>query len=306
MADQPRIGFIGLGYMGRGMARNIRLNGFHLTVMAHRKRRAVDDLVTLGASEAGSPADLARQSDIVVLCVTGAEQVDSLVRGDNGLASLLRPGSIVIDCTTSQPSTLTKLAADYPDITFVDAPLGRSPKEAWEGRLSVTVGCNDTETFDSIRPVLSAFADTIQHVGRLGDGHRLKLVNNLISLGYAALYSETLVLARKAGLSTRVFDDLVCSSRMHCAFYETFMGWARAGDANSHPFALDTALHTVSDIAEFERSLGLRGRLAATVRGIYQDAVDGGFASSMLPELPCSVAMSNGVDIDPAEDPDRE
>ncbi|HYW76783.1 MAG TPA: NAD(P)-dependent oxidoreductase [Gammaproteobacteria bacterium] len=302
MAHQLRIGFIGLGYMGHGMARNIRLRGFPVTVQAHRRRDAVDDLVALGATEARSAAQVARLSDVVVLCVTGADQVDALVRGRNGLASGAAADLIIVDCTTSEPSTLLNLSKDYPAITFVDSPLGRSPKEAWEGKLSVMVGCDDQEAFERIRPVLSAFADAIQYVGQLGNGHRLKLVNNLVSLGYAALYSEAIVMARKAGLTIDAVDELLSSSRMHCAFYETFMGWARSGDANSHRFALGTALHTVSDIDGFEQSLGLNGVMASAMGKIYEAAVEDGLASSMLPELPRSVGMSNGVEITPANE----
>jgi 3-hydroxyisobutyrate dehydrogenase-like beta-hydroxyacid dehydrogenase len=301
MTERPRVGFIGLGYMGHGMARNILAHGFPLCVMAHRKREAVDDLVGQGAREVASPAEMASQTDIVVLCVTGAEQVDALVRGDAGLASAAEPGFTVVDCTTSEPTVLTRLAADFAEqsIVFVDAPLGRSPREAWEGRLSVMVGC-DESTFDRIRPVLAAFADTIQHVGGLGDGHRLKLVNNLISLGFAALYSEALVMARKAGLSTEAFDQLVRSSRMHCAFYDTFMGWALSGDAGAHRFALDSALHTISDVTKLGRAVTVSGKLAAAVQDIYSDAVVRGYGQSMLPELPRAVAEANGFDLHPA------
>jgi len=290
--------------MGHGMARNILARGLPLTVMAHRKREAVDDLVShYGAREVATPAEMALQTDIVVLCVTGADQVDALVRGETGLASLAKPGLIVVDCTTSEPSTLTRLAADFAGrgVVFADAPLGRSPKEAWEGKLSVMVGC-DGRTLDRIRPVLEAFADSIQHVGALGNGHRLKLVNNLISLGYAALYSEALVMARKAGLSTEAFDQLIRSSRMYCPFYETFAGWFLNGDANTHRFALDTALHTISDVTAFGRALGLRPKLTAAVNDIYGEAVATGYGKSMLPELPRSVAAVSGVELHPARD----
>jgi 3-hydroxyisobutyrate dehydrogenase-like beta-hydroxyacid dehydrogenase len=220
MTERLRVGFIGLGYMGHGMARSILARDFPLTVMAHRNREALDDLVRRGAREAATPAEVARDSDVVVLCVPGAAEVDALLRGGNGIAAGAKPELIVIDCTTSEPSTLICLASDFPGVAFVDAPLGRSPREAWEGKLSVMVGA-DPPTLERIRPVLEAFADLIQHVGALGNGHRLKLVNNLISLGYAALYSEAWVLARKSGISTEAFDQLVRSSRMHCPFYET-------------------------------------------------------------------------------------
>lgn len=301
LAPKPRIGFIGLGYMGHGMATNILARGFPLTVMAHRKREAVDDLVARGAREVTKPAEMAVESDIVILCVSGADAVDNLVRGETGLASAAKPGLIILDCTTSEPSTLLRLAAEFAsrDIVFVDAPLGRSPKEAWKGALSVMVGCDET-TLDRIRPVLASFATTIQHVGELGNGHRLKLVNNLISLGYAALYSEALVMAHKAGLSTEAFDGLIRSSRMHCAFYDTFMGWALSGDPSTHRFALNAALHSISDIKEFSGSLGLRGRLVAAVSDIYSETVDLGRGEALLTELPRSLAELEGIELFPA------
>ena len=198
---------------------------------------------------------------------------------------------------------MLRLAAEYAPrgLVFVDAPLGRSPHEAWKGALSTMVGA-DASTLERIRPVLAAFATTIQHVGALGDGHRLKLVNNFISLGYAALYSEALALTIKAGLSATSFDDLVRSSRMHCAFYDTFIGWVMSGDRQSHPYALDDALRTISDVVQFSRSVRLHGRLASGVRELYAEAVADGFGEAMLPELPRAVARANDIDLRPASD----
>jgi len=302
-SKMQRVGFVGLGYMGHGMATNIIGRGFPLSVLAHRKREAVDDLVRLGAHEVNTAAELAARSDIVILCVTGAAEVDALVRGENGLAANEHHGLIVVDCTTSDPYTLLRLADDYAGkgLSFVDAPLGRSPREAWKGDLSTMVGC-DAALLETIRPVLSAFASTIQFVGVLGDGHRLKLVNNLISLGYAAIYSEALVMARKAGLSTAAYDDLMRSSRMHCSFYDTFIGWALEGDADSHQFALDAAFHTISDIVGFSQALNLRGGLASSIRDIYRHAIDAGDGNAMLPELPRSVASANGISLLPGRE----
>jgi 3-hydroxyisobutyrate dehydrogenase-like beta-hydroxyacid dehydrogenase len=303
MTNALRVGFIGLGYMGHGMAANILKHGFPLQVMAHRSRKAVDDLVGRGAQEVPTPKIMAASCDLVLLCVPGAKEVEDLVADDDGLVAGARPGLTVVDCTTSDPATLVRLAAEYAPrgLVFVDAPLGRSPHEAWKGALSTMVGA-DASTLERIRPVLAAFATTIQHVGALGDGHRLKLVNNFISLGYAALYSEALALTIKAGLSATSFDDLVRSSRMHCAFYDTFIGWVMSGDRQSHPYALDDALRTISDVVQFSRSVRLHGRLANGVRELYAEAVADGFGEAMLPELPRAVARANDIDLRPASD----
>lgn len=298
MTHKPRVGFIGLGYMGHGMAHNILVKGFPLTVMAHRKREAVEALVSEGAFEVGSPSELAARSDVVLLCVTGAEQVDDLLRGPDGIAAGARTGLVVIDCTTSSPATMLKLAQDYPDLRFADAPLGRSPKEAWEGRLSIMVGA-EAALLEEIRPVLESFADTIQHSGPMGSGHTLKLVNNMVSMGYAALYSEALVLARAAGITTETFDELIGASRMNCTFFQTFMGWARTGDASSHRFELGTGAHTVADAERLAADLKLDVTLLPAIHEVFRRAVTGGFASAYLPELPRAVAELNGLDIAP-------
>lgn len=296
-----RVGFIGLGHMGHGMAVNILKHGFPLQVMAHRSREAVDDLVRRGAEEVPTPKVMATSCDIVLLCVPGAKEIEALVANADGLAAGGRAGFTVVDCTTSDPSTLLRLAAEYTarGLVFVDAPLGRSPHEAWKGMLSTMVG-GDVSTLERIRPVLAAFATTIHHVGALGDGHRLKLVNNFISLGYAALYSEALALAIKGGLTAASFDDLVRSSRMHCAFYDTFMGWVISGDRQSHPYALDDALRTISEVVAFSRSVHLKGRLAGSVNEVFAEAVADGFGAAMLPELPRAVASANDIDLRPA------
>lgn len=298
--DALHVGFIGLGHMGHGMAVNIIKRGFPLQVMAHRSRDAIDDLVQRGAREVSSPKTMAACCDIVILCVPGAKEVEALVVGDEGLAAGAKSGLTIIDCTTSEPSTLLRLAGEYAPsgLVFVDAPLGRSPHEAWLGTLSTMVG-GELSALERIRPVLTAFANTIQHAGALGNGHRLKLVNNLISLGYAALYSEALTLAVKAGLDAASFDNLVRSSRMHCEFYDTFIGWVVSGDSRSHPYALDDALRTISDVVQFSRSTRVNGRLASSVRDIYAEAVADGFSAAMLPELPRAVALANDVDLKP-------
>ena len=139
------IGFIGVGLMGHGMAKNIVEKGYALTVMGHRNRQPIEDLLTRGAKEAKSPKAVGEASSIVFLCVTGSKQVEGVIRGPEGLAASLKPGSIIVDCSTSDPTSTMALAEELAakGITLVDAPLSRTPKEAWEGKLDTMVGCTD-------------------------------------------------------------------------------------------------------------------------------------------------------------------
>src|SRR5690242_20650189 len=174
MLTQEKIGFVGVGFMGRGMAKNLVEKGWPLTVLGHRNREPVEDLKRRGAQEARSARDLASQSDIVVLCVTGSPQVESVVQGPDGLAAAGKP-LLVIDCSTSDPSVTTKLAAELATkgITLIDAPLGRTPKDAWEGKLDVMVG-GEPEAVERARPVLEAFAARVVATGPTGTGHTMK------------------------------------------------------------------------------------------------------------------------------------
>src|SRR5512144_164759 len=189
--DKPRIGFVGLGLMGHGIARNLVTKGFPLTVRAHRNRKPLEDLLAAGAKEVPTNADLARGNDIVFLCVTGAPQVEEIVNGKDGLAQAAERGLIVIDTSTSEPSTTTQMREELADkgVLFVDAPLARTPVEAEQGRLNIMVGADDA-TFAKLKPVLQAFCENIIHAGPPGHGLMIKLINNFVAQAIATATAE--------------------------------------------------------------------------------------------------------------------
>src|SRR3954469_2610754 len=149
------IGFIGVGLMGHGMAKNIVEKGYPLVVMGRRNRKPIEDLVGRGATEAANPREVGERASIVFLCVTGSPEVEAVVRGPDGLKAGLKPGSVIVDCSTSDPVSTVALAQELKasGIELVDAPLSRTPKEAWEGKLDTMVGASD-ETFARLRPVI--------------------------------------------------------------------------------------------------------------------------------------------------------
>lgn len=291
-----RIGFVGVGYMGHGMAHNILTKGYPLTVMAHRKREAVDDLVSKGATEVSSLADLASASDIVVLCLTAAPQVEAVIRE---MMPALAPRSMIIDCSTSDPTVTERLGNElhHLKVSLVDAPLGRTPKDAWAGTLDCMVGAVPSD-FARAEAVLKTFAGRVVHIGGPATGHRMKLVNNFLSLGYGALYAEALALSRKVGIDTATFDGVIRGSRMDCGFYQTWMGYALEGDRNAHLFTLSNA----------HKDLRYAGAMAdaAFVSSPILDAFKNSYASALaqggdgpedyVPHLADFVARANGVE----------
>lgn len=294
---RERVGFVGIGLMGRGMARNILLKGFPLTILAHRRREAAEELKQLGADEAQTARELAERSDIVVLCVTGSPQVEAIVTGPDGLASAGRP-LLVCDCSTSDPSSTVRLANELSArrIALVDAPLSRTPKDAEAGTLDVMAG-GAKEDFERVRPVLETFAQKIVHTGPVGSGHTMKLLNNFVSLGYASIYAEALALGAKAGLTPQVFDSVIRGGRMDCLFYQTFFKYVLERDRDAHKFAIANGLKDLSYLAAFANATGTVNPLGAAVRNAFALAVATGHGEDYIPMLSDVTAELNGVSL---------
>ena len=292
-----RIGFIGVGLMGHGMARNLVEKGHPLTVMAHRNRAPVDDLLARGATEAASPRAVAEASDIVHLCVSGSPQVEAVMRGPDGILGSGRAGLIVVDCSTSDPVSTLALAdeAGAEGMSLADAPLARTPKEAWEGTLDTMVGA-DEATFARIEPVLRCWAANVIHLGPVGMGHKMKLINNFIAMGYGALYAEALALARKGGLSVQQVDSVIRPGRLSNGFYETFMRWTLDGDENAHRFAIANAAKDMAYLSNLAVATGAVNPVQAAVRNTYAAMAAAGGGERFLPMVADFVAAQNGLD----------
>lgn len=295
---KPTIGFIGVGYMGHGMAKNIVEKGYPLVTMAHRKRDAVDDLVKRGATEAKTPKEIAEQADIIHLCVTGSPQVEANIRGENGLLAGLRKDAIIIDCSTSDPVSTLTLKAEIEDAGahLADAPLARTPKEAWEGTLDTMVGASP-EVFERIKPVLDCWAGVVVHLGEVGLGHKMKLLNNFLAMGYGALYAEALAIARLSGLTPEQFDSVIRPGRLSNGFYETFMKWTLEGDENAHKFAISNGHKDMRYLTNLCTSLGAVNPVQSAVKNSYAAMEAAGQGERFVPMLADYVARVNGVDV---------
>ena len=219
--------------------------------------------------------------------------------GADGLASAGKP-LMIVDCSTSEPASTRRLAADLAvkGIAFVDAPLSRTPKDAWEGTLDVMVG-GDPANVARARPILETFAGRIVETGPVGTGHTMKLLNNFVSMGYAALYSEALTVGAKAGLSPAVFDAVIRNGRMDCLFYRTFFQYVIERDRNAHRFTLANASKDMTYLAGFALALGVANPVGAAVRNAFAQAVATGHGEDYVPMLSDLVAEWNGTSLAP-------
>ncbi len=289
------IGFIGMGYMGHGMAKNILAKGYGLSVLAHRNRQPIEDLLSHGAVEAASIRALAESSTIVFLCLPGSPQVEAVVEQ---MSDSLKVGAIIVDCSTSDPVSTARLSQTLLDrgLHLVDAPLGGTPVQAEEGTLSAMVGA-DAAVFQRVKPVIEAWASTVVHIGKPGDGHRMKLLNNFLSLGYAALYSEALALGQKVGITVETFDSVIRGSRMDCGFYQTFMGYALEGNRESHKFTLTNALKDLTYLESMADAAGIANPIGNAAKNSFAMALAAGGdgPEDYVPHLADFVARRHGV-----------
>jgi 3-hydroxyisobutyrate dehydrogenase-like beta-hydroxyacid dehydrogenase len=292
------VGFIGVGLMGQGMARNLVDKGFPLTVMGHRNRKPVEELVAAGATEAKTPKALAERASIIFLCVTGSAQVEAVLTGPDGIIAGAKPGTVVVDCSTSDPGSTVKLAAELESkgLHLADAPLGGTPAQAALGQLSAMIGAAP-EIYARIKPACEAWAAKVVHLGPVGDGHKMKLLNNFLSMGYAAIYSEALTLAQKIGITPQTFDSVLRGSRMDCGFYQTFMQYVLERDRDAHKFTLVNGLKDVRYLEGVANAAGIANPIGNAVKNAFASAVANGKGEDYVPMLSDWIAAQNGVSL---------
>lgn len=296
------VGFIGLGLMGHGMAKNLVDKGNALSIYARKTGDATADLQQRGATLRASATEVAQNASVIFLCVTGSKDVEAIVRGPQGLKAGLKPGSIVVDCSTSDPVSTNALQSELQAIGvhLVDAPLSRTPKEAWAGTLDTMVGA-EPEVFARVHPLLQTFAGRIVHLGGPGTGHRMKLINNFVSLGYAALYAEALTVAQAVGITPHMFDSVIRGGRMDNLFYQTFMEYTLRGDKEAHKFTLANAFKDLRYLESMADDAGVANSMGNAVKNAFGLAMQQGGPDKMVPMLPEMVAAMSGVDLKPAD-----
>jgi 3-hydroxyisobutyrate dehydrogenase-like beta-hydroxyacid dehydrogenase len=295
---KPRIGFIGVGLMGHGMAKNIIEKGYPLTILGNRNRAPVDDLVQRGAKEVKTPRDVAAASDVVFLCVTDSSVVEKVVRGPDGLRAGGARGLIIADCSTANPVSTLALEAELAEagITFCDAPLGGTPANAEAGELSAMIGC-DAATFAVLEPICLTWARTVRHIGEVGMGHKMKLINNFIAMGYGAIYAEALALGQKVGITPQIFDSVLRGSRMDCGFYQTFFRYVLEGDRNAHQFTLSNAAKDMRYLAALADDGRIANPVGSAVKNSYVAALAVGKGDDYVPMLADFIAQANGTKV---------
>ena len=290
------VGLIGVGLMGHGIGKNILGKGFALNVMAHKNRTPIESLMAMGAKECASPAEIAKASDMVILCVTGTPQVEEAVYGAKGLSSALRDGLIIADCSTAEPASTIKIAAGLKakGVHFVDTPMTRTPKEAEAGKLGLMIA-GDKQALAKIRPVLDCFADTIVNAGEAGAAHQLKLLNNFLSIGHAAIAAEAITVAAKAGVDMVAFRDIVMAGGAASVMFGRLINVPLSDDDSSAKFAIKNARKDMRYYTNMTEQLPVASFMGESVHQLFVMAENMSFGDRFIPRMIDVFQKINGM-----------
>ncbi|MFC3391066.1 NAD(P)-dependent oxidoreductase [Aidingimonas halophila] len=286
MSRQYRVGMIGVGLMGHGIASNILRAGNELRFLDHPGNQPVDDLLAAGASRLATAREVAETSDVIILCVTGTPQVESVLFDQDGVLEGLSPDTIVIDCSTAIPRSTQTIAGKVEAAggRFLDAAMTRTPKEAAEGRLNLIVGATG-DLFQDVRPLLESFSEHITHGGPVSSGHKLKLLHNYVSLGFTAVLAEAAAASRQAGIDDDVFLEVLGNGGGGGVVLERLRPFINDADPSGFRFSLSNSLKDVGYYNAMAGDVGASHQVAEAIEALYSQVNDQGEGDRLVPEL---------------------
>ena len=284
--SKPTIGFIGLGLMGSAMVGRLQDQGYALTVVANRTRTHVDAAVARGAVEVSTARAVAEASDIVMLCMDTSANVEARMRGDEGVIAGLKPGGVVIDFGTSLPASTKSLGAEVAAAggQMLDAPLGRTPAHAVDGLLNIMCAGDET-TFNTVRPVLDDLGENVFHLGPLGTGHTIKLMNNFFGMTVANAMAEAFAMADVTGVPRQALYDVMAAGPLKSGMLDFVAGYGLKGDPNQLAFAIKNAAKDVGYYAQMTADAGAASVMSKCALGALEDARDTGRGDDMVSQM---------------------
>lgn len=284
--SKPEIGFMGLGLMGSAMVSRLLDLGYGVTVLANRARGNVEAAVARGAHEAATARELAQASDIVMLCMDTSANVEARMRGADGVIAGLRPGAVVIDFGTSLPASTKVLGAEVAAAggTYLDAPLGRTPAHALDGKLNIMCA-GDTSAFERIRPVLDDLGENVFHLGALGSGHTIKLINNFYGMTVANAMAEAFAMADVAGVGRQALYDVMSAGPLHSGMMEFVKAYGVDGTPDQLAFTINNARKDVGYYGEMAGALGARSIMSTSANEALSQAVEDGQGDQMVSQM---------------------
>lgn len=286
MQSKQAVGMIGIGLMGQGIAHNVVKHGYPFALLDHPGNQPIDRLTASGARVCRTAAEVAAQSDVVILCVTGAPQVEAVITGASGVLEGIKSGAIVVDCSTSLPDTSVRMAAalQAKGAAFLDAAMTKLPQHAQAGTLNLLCG-GEAPVLARVRPLLECFSERITHVGPVGAGHRVKLLHNYVSIGFMALLAEVGAHARSAGVDPEILVDVLDKGGGGGAALQRMAPFITQDDASNVPFFVSNAAKDLGYYCDMAAGAGMYRAIADSVSKTLHDAVADGHGGDYIPQL---------------------
>jgi 3-hydroxyisobutyrate dehydrogenase-like beta-hydroxyacid dehydrogenase len=279
MAMLERIGFLGLGIMGSRMAKNVRLAGYELTVWTHTPGKAQRWAQEHEARAVQTPAEVAAASDVVVSMVVDGAQVESVLLGADGVVEEARESLLCVDMSTIAPKDTRRIGKTLRErgVRMLDAPVTGSSPRAEEGSLTIMAG-GEAEDFARARPLLETMGRTIVHVGELGQGEMLKLINNSLGAANAAAVAEALLLAKATGVDLDALEEVVAAGSGASAQLQLKAGAMRRHDYKTL-FKTEHMLKDVRLCLEEAQAAGVPFPAAAHARDLLTATLGRGYGA---------------------------
>lgn len=284
--SKPAVGFIGVGLMGAAMVGRLLDLGYPVQILGNRTRERIEALVARGAVEADSPKALAAASDIVMLCMGTSDQVEARMRGQGGVIDGLKPGTVVIDFGTSLPGSTVALGEEVAASggVYLDAPLGRTPAHAKDGLLNVMCS-GDRAAFDRVKPVLDDLGENVFHLGALGSGHTIKLINNFFAMTTANAMAEAFALADKAGVPRQALYDVMSAGPLKSGMMDFVKAYAVDGNPQMLAFAIKNAAKDIGYYRRMAEGFGADTIMSGCAHTALNTAIEEGMAEDLVPQM---------------------
>ena len=283
---KPEIGFIGLGLMGAAMVNRLLDQGYALTITANRSRPNIDAAVARGAAEVGTAREVAETSDIVMLCMDTSASVEARMRGADGVIVGLRKDAVVIDFGTSLPGSTRNLGAEVAVAGghYLDAPLGRTPSHAKDGLLNI-MAAGDKVVFDRVETVLKDLGENVFHLGALGSGHTIKLLNNFFGMTVANAMAEAFAMADVAEIDRKKVYDVMAAGPLHSGMMDFVKAYGVDKDPSQLAFAIKNAAKDMGYYARMAQDSGVDSIMSKGPLAALNDARDNGQAEDMVSQM---------------------
>jgi hypothetical protein len=281
--NKVKIGFIGAGFMGYGMAHNLLKNKIPLSVIAHKNRKPIDKLIEQGAVELDSLKEIADFANVIVMCVTNTPIAIEII---NEILPHLNPSTLFIDITTHHSTGSIEInnLLKLKNIRYVESPVMGGPVQSEQGVLGAIVGASNND-YEESRNILMNFCKDVFHFGEIGMGAKTKLISNFLSLGTATFVIETLKAANHLNIDLNKLYDVAKLGSGNSGALNRIADKVIEGDFKGYIFSVNNTLKDLTYINELLKDLPNAEKLSALVKSFYKEAADDGKGELLISEL---------------------